>query len=247
MKKRTKLIYLLAAALALLVIIDFLFILFYINKDNVSDSGIIENNILEFNPSNFVLGINNPYYSLIPETMYTYESETEDGLEKNIVTVTSEKKEILGVQTTVVWDRVWLDDELIEETYDWYSQDNEGNIWYFGEDSKEYEDGVVVSTKGSWEAGVDGAQQGIIMKANPQPGDSYRQEYYRGEAEDMAEVISIDETVTVPYGTYTNCLKTKEWNPLEPGSEEYKYYCPDIGLVLEIVVDSGEKVELTST
>ncbi len=203
----------------------------------------------EYNPiltqSNFVSEINNPYYTLTPGITFTYISKTDEGTEKNIVVVTDQKKEILGIKTTVLWDRVWLNDELIEETYDWYAQDKEGNVWYLGEYSKEYENGKVVSTAGSWEADVDGAKPGIIMEAHPQAGDSYRQEYYKGEAEDMADVVALGETVTVPYGTFKNCLKTRDWSKIDPNLNEYKYYCLDVGnVVLEVVVDSGERVEL---
>jgi hypothetical protein len=196
-------------------------------------------------PADFVAKIDNQYYSLTPGTTLTYRSETEDGIEKNVMIVTDETKKVLGVTTIVVWDRVWLDDELIEETYDWYAQDKEGNVWYFGEDSKEYENGKVVSTEGSWEAGVDGAKPGIIMEAHPKVGDSYKQEYYQGEAEDIADVIALGETVTVPYGTFENCLETRDWSQIDPALNEYKYYSPEIGgVVLEVVVDSGERVEL---
>ncbi|MCJ7444198.1 MAG: hypothetical protein MUO26_06665 [Methanotrichaceae archaeon] len=105
---------------------------------------------------------------------------------------------------------------LAEETFDWYAQDEHGSVWYFGEDSKEYENGKVVSTDGSWEAGVDSAEPGLVMEANPQIGDTYRQEYYEGEAEDMAQVISLNESVTVPYGLFDKCLVIEEWTPLEP-------------------------------
>jgi len=199
------------------------------------------------NPSNFVSIINNPYYTLTPGTSYTYQSETKDGIEKNILVVTNKTKQIMEVTTIEVWDRVWLNDQLIEETYDWYAQDKEGNVWYFGEDAKEYANGVVVSTEGSWEAGVDGAKPGIIMKANPKIGDSYRQEYYKGEAEDMADVVSLGETVTVPFGTFKNCLKTRDWSKIDPTLNEYKYYSTDVaGVVLEVIVDSGERVELVN-
>jgi hypothetical protein len=197
------------------------------------------------NPSDFVADVDNPYYTLSPGSTFTYHSETDEGSEKNIVIVTSETKEVLGVTTTVVWDRVWLDEELIEETFDWYAQDKEGNVWYMGEDSTEYEDGEAVSTEGSWEAGVDGAKPGIIMEANPQLGDSYRQEYYPGEAEDMAEVVSLGEPVTVPFGTFTDCVKTREWSPIDPELNEYKFHCTEVGgLAVEVVIDSGERVEL---
>lgn len=206
----------------------------------------------EFNPTidpaNFVSVVNNPYYTLAPGTSFTYQGKAKEGTEKIITTVSDKTKKILGVTTIEVWDRVWLDTELIEETYDWYAQDKEGNVWYFGEDSKEYENGKVVSTKGSWEAGVNNAKPGIIMEAKPKIGDSYRQEFYKGEAEDMADVVSLEEAVTVAYGKYSNCLKTRDWSRIDPNLNEYKYYCSKVGsLVLETsVTGTAEKVELIS-
>ena len=197
------------------------------------------------NPENFVPIINNPLYTLIPGTSFVYQSQTKDGTEKNITMVTNKTKTILGINAIEVWDRVWLNDSLIEETYDWYAQDKEGNVWYLGEDSKKYENGKIISTKGSWEAGVNNAKPGIIMKANPHIGDSYRQEYYKGEAEDMADIVSLGEKVTVPYGTFTDCLKTRDWSRIDPGANEYKYYCAKTGgMTLELNIGSGEKTEL---
>ncbi|MFH1938773.1 MAG: hypothetical protein ABIK21_01305 [bacterium] len=118
----------------------------------------------EINPLDFTDQIDNPYFSLIPGTTFSYQGKTDEGTEVIKVMVTDQTKRVMGVTTLIVWDRVWLDDKLIEETYDWYAQDKEGNVWYFGEDSKEYENGKVVSTEGSWEGGVDGAMPGIIMK-----------------------------------------------------------------------------------
>jgi len=197
------------------------------------------------NPADFVAQIDNQYLPLTPGTTFVYEGETEDGKERIEVSVTHETKEILGVTCTVVSDKVWVDGELAEDTLDWFAQDKDGNVWYFGEDSKEYEDGKVVSTEGSWEAGVDGAKPGIIMKANPQVGDAYRQEYYEDEAEDMAEVLSLNESVSVAYGSFENCLKTQEWTPLEPDIVENKYYAPGVGVILELAVEGeSERVEL---
>ncbi len=197
------------------------------------------------NPLDFVSVVNNPYYTLTPGTTYTYQGKTKEGTEKIITVVTNKTKKIMGVTNVEVWDRVWLDGSLIEETYDWYAQDKEGTVWYFGEDSKEYENGKVISTKGSWEAGVNGAKPGIIMEADPKVRDTYRQEYYQGEAEDMADVASLGDTVTIPFGTFTKCLKTRDWSKIDPKLNEYKYYCPDAGnLALEVAIDSGEKVEL---
>ena len=118
----------------------------------------------EINPLDFTDKIDNPYFSLTPGTTFSYQGKTDEGTEVIKVMVTDQTKRVMGVTTLIVWDRVWLDDKLIEETYDWYAQDKEGNVWYFGEDSKEYENGKVVSTEGSWEGGVDGAMPGIIMK-----------------------------------------------------------------------------------
>jgi hypothetical protein len=200
----------------------------------------------KFDPCDFGNeNIDNPYSTLTPGTTFTYESETEEGTEEDIVVVTNETKEILGVTATVVLDTVTLDGELIEDTFDWFAQDKEGNVWYLGEDTKEYENGEVVTTEGSWEAEVDGAEAGIVMLADPQVGDTYRQEWYPGHAEDAAEVVSLNEEVTVPYGTFTNCLQTREFSTIDPELNEYKYYCTAVGAVtLEVVIDSGERVEL---
>jgi len=197
------------------------------------------------NPDDFVEVIDSSYFPLTPGTTFVYEGESEGETIRDEIFVTNETRTVMGVNTTVVRDREFADGELTEETFDWYAQDRDGNVWYFGEDSREYENGEVVSTAGSWEAGLDGAQPGIIMKGNPQVGGTYRQEYLAGEAEDMAEVISLNESVSVAYGSFENCLKTKEWTPLEPGIEENKYYVTGTGLVLEMTVKGGsERLEL---
>lgn len=199
----------------------------------------------QINPTDFTTEINNKYLTFTPGTKFIYEGETEEGTERIEVYVTNEKKKVMGVNTLVVWDRVWLNDELIEDTNDWFAQDKYGNVWYFGEDSKELIDWKVISTDGSWEAGIDGAKPGIIMRSNPIVGESYRQEYYQGEAEDMAEVISLGVKVKVKYSSFSNCLQTKEWNPLEPGDDEYKYYCPEVrGLVYEVGIEDGKGYQL---
>jgi len=197
------------------------------------------------NPDDFVEVVDNPYFPLTPGTTFVYEGESEGEPIRDEVYVTSETRTVMGVKTIVVRDREFEDGELAEETFDWYAQDKDGNVWYFGEDSKEYDEGEVVSTEGSWEAGVNGAQPGIIMEGKPQVGDTYRQEYLAGEAEDMAEVVSLSESVSVPYGSFENCLKTREWTPLEPGIEENKYYAAETGLLMEITVKGeAERLEL---
>ena len=198
-------------------------------------------------PANFVEGIDNPYLPLIPGTTRTYEANTDEGLETVVVSVTNDTKVIMGVTCIVVRDTASLEGSVIEDTYDWFAQDVDGNVWYFGEDTAEYDNGEIVSTEGSWEAGVGGALPGIVMEGNPQVGDIYRQEYLAGEAEDMAEVLSLDESVTVPYGSFDHCLMTKDWTPLEPGIVEHKYYCENIGEVLAEKVEGGsEREELVS-
>jgi hypothetical protein len=196
-------------------------------------------------PADFVDKVNNKYFPLEPGTTLVYEGKTEEGTERTEDAVTNDTKKVMGVECVVRRDRVWLEGELVEETFDWYAQDKEGNVWYFGEDTKEYENGKVVNTKGSWEAGVDGAKPGIIMQADPKVGETYRQEYYPGEAEDMAKVLSMNESATVPYGSFDDLLLTKDWTPLEHGFVEDNYYAAGVGLVLEVVVKgSSERVEL---
>lgn len=196
---------------------------------------------VSIDPADFSGTVDNPYFLLEPGTTYVYESE--DGTTRIEVVVTSETKVIQGVTCVVVRDTVTEDGALVEDTFDWYAEDNEGNVWYFGEDTKEYEDGEVVSTAGSWQAGMSGAVPGIIMEADPKVGDRYQQEYLKGEAEDMAEVLAVDESVSVPFGSFTDVLKTKEWTPLEPAVEEEKLYAPGVGLVKVEVVKGGSGIE----
>lgn len=171
-------------------------------------------------------------------------SQTADGEEIVLVEVTNRQKLVQGVTTTVVRDRVWLDGELIEDTDDWYAQDKDGNVWYFGEDVKNYSNGVLTDRAGSWEAGVDGALAGIIMWAQPSVGQPYYQEYYRGHAEDVGEVLALNETVTVPLATYTNCIKTEDTTALEPDVLENKFYCPGVGVALVDDLTEGKSEEL---
>jgi hypothetical protein len=176
-------------------------------------------------PAEFTTKVDNEYFPMEPGTTFLYEG----GTEHSEMTVTSDTKMVMGVECIVVDHREWEGDMLIEKTYDWFAQDKEGTVWYFGEDTKEYEEGEVVSTKGSWEAGVDGAKAGIIMPAEPKVGQSYHQEYYPGEAMDMARVLSLKASVTVPYGSFDEVLETREWTPLQPGFSEKKYYVRGVG------------------
>ena len=195
-----------------------------------------------FEPSDFVQGIDNLYLPFQPGTTLIYEGVSDGQRERVEVTTTNETKEILGITATVVRDQVFVAGELAEDTFDWYAQDRAGTVWYLGEDTKEYENGKVVSTEGSWEAGVDGAQPGVVMLGDPRPGDTYRQEYYRGEAEDVGRVVALDESVTVPAGAFDEVLVTEDWTPLEPKVLENKFYARGVGVVFERLVKGGEEV-----
>ncbi len=194
-------------------------------------------------PADFVEGMTNPLFPLVPGTTYFYETETDEGPETNTIEVLNETKTILGIEATVVHDQVFGGGELAEATFDWYAQDRDGNVWYLGEDTRAYEHGEVVSTGGSWEAGVHGAKPGIIMWGDPAAhiGEEYRQEFYAGKAEDWGKVVGVNESVTVPFGSFTSCVKTEDWSTLEPDVLENKYYCPQTGVVLEVTVEGGRE------
>ena len=219
---------------------------------------------VEIDPADFEIApgvpfaIDNPWQPFTPGTTYIYEGETEDGFERIEVFVSFDTKTILGVVCTVVEDRAYLQEEeggdfvLMEETFDWYAQDFTGNIWYFGEDSVEFDEEGNPDPAGSWEAGVDGALPGILMPASPVPGLSYRQEFLEDEAEDEAKVLRTNAEVTLESLTidgetfedveYEDVLKTKEWTQLEPGeSIENKYYAEGVGLIREVAHHGGKQ------
>lgn len=198
----------------------------------------------DFVPASFVVDVTHPYFPLVPGTMYRYEGETEDGTEVILIEVMNETREVAGVTSRIVRDRVFVDGALAEDTFDWFAQDDAGNVWYLGEETCEVENDVCVNTNGAWEAGVDGARAGIYMPATPAVGQRYYQEYYDDEAEDRAAIVGTGETVTGPSGTYTDCVKTLDTTPLDPDVEEHKFYCPGIGLVLEINLENDEEIAL---
>jgi hypothetical protein len=195
---------------------------------------------VDLDPADFRSEIDNPYWPMSPGSRWVYRETDAEGAGLRVeVTVTGRTREILGIDATVVHDVVTEDGRLIEDTYDWYAQDKWGNVWYLGEDTKEYEGGKVSSTEGSWEAGVDGAQAGIILPADPEPGLAYRQEHYAGHAEDGAEVLSVDERATVPYGSFDHVLMTRDHNLLEPKLLEHKFYARGVGPILALTVAGG--------
>ncbi|MCB1130185.1 MAG: hypothetical protein KDN05_03590 [Verrucomicrobiae bacterium] len=188
----------------------------------------------------------NPLFPLVPGTTYVYEGKSKDGKETIRVHVTDETIKIRGVSCIVVEDTVWEGDEVVEDTDDWYAQDKDGNVWYFGELTFEYEDGEIVGIEGSWKTGQDGAKPGIVMPAAPKVGVTYRQEFLLGEAEDAATVLALDEAVDTKYGSFKNCLKTADFTPIEPDALEHKFYAPGVGFVLETKPGTKERVELVS-
>jgi hypothetical protein len=190
---------------------------------------------VELDPADFTTEIDNPYWPMRPGSRWVYR----EGDQRVVVTVTGKTRQVMGIEARVVHDVVTENGELVEDTYDWYAQDADGNVWYLGEDTKEYENGEVVSTEGSWEAGVDGAQPGILLPGDPKPGLKYRQEYLAGEAEDAGEVLSVDERVRVPFGAFENVLQTKDTTPLEPGLVEHKFYAKGVGPVLARTLSGG--------
>jgi hypothetical protein len=206
---------------------------------------------VELDPAEFTTEIDNPYWPMRPGSRWVYRETDGDGAEQRVeVTVTNDTREVIGIEARVVRDVVTEDGELVEDTFDWYAQDTDGNVWYLGEETKEYENGKVATTAGAWEAGVDGALPGVIVPAEPEVGMTYRQEYYAGEAEDAAEVLSISEHAEAPYGSFRDVLLTKDFTPLDPKILEYKLYAPGVGPVLVFGVSGGsgreELVEYTS-
>ncbi len=192
-------------------------------------------------PASFSADVDNRYWPLEPGTRWIYREVDEEGTQlRVVVTATTETKKLAnGVTARVVRDSVLDGGELVEDTFDWYAQDDEGNVWYMGERTAEYEDGRLATRAGSWEAGVDGARAGTLMPAAPRDDMRYRQEYYAGEAEDSGEILAVDEQVQVPAGHFDEAVLTKDTNALEPKVLEYKLYAPGVGMALALGVSGG--------
>ena len=195
-------------------------------------------------PANFTTNIDNPYFPLKPGTTYIYEGPTSRGFIHTEFVVTTNTKLIDGVTCVEVHDQVFTDGKLTEDTLDWFAQDKDGNVWYFGEDSDELVNGRVSSLGGSWQGGVNGASPGIAMKVHPKVGDFYRQEFLLNTAEDSAGVLNLNQTVTVPEATFHHCLETEEITGLEPGALEHKFYAPGVGNVLTVDLVTGDTFPL---
>jgi hypothetical protein len=198
-------------------------------------------------PRAFVGQIDNPYLPLRPGTTLNYRGKLDRKSATDVLAVTNRTKVILGVRTTVVHDQVFIKGELVEDTEDWFAQDRDGNVWYFGEDTKELENGQVVSTEGSWEAGVDNARAGIVMPVDPKVGQVLKQEDARNVAEDCSKIIDLNASVKTPFVSSNEALKTEEFSLLEPDVLDNKYYVRNIGLVREQTVRGGSDfLELVS-
>jgi hypothetical protein len=200
---------------------------------------------VSLNPADFSTRITNPYWPMKPGSRWVYrETDSEGAKQRVVVTVTNRTKRIAnGITARVVRDVATEGGKPAEVTDDWYAQDKAGNIWYLGEFTTEYANGKPKSTKGSFEAGVDGAQPGVVVPAHPRPGLRYRQEYYKGQAEDRAKVVSLRERAEVPFGYFGRVLFTREDNPLEPRVLEYKFYARGVGPVLAVAVSGGSDRE----
>jgi hypothetical protein len=203
-------------------------------------------------PANFVdamghpLPIDNTLFPLTPGTTFVYEGQTAAGFEHDEFAVTHNTRTIIGITCVEVHDTVTTAGVLTEDTLDWFAQDRDGTVWYMGENSKQIDGGLVVGIEGTWTSGVDGGQPGIIMKLHPAMGDFYRQEFLLKDAEDLAEVSSTDESVTLLSNgkTYDHCVKTTETAPIEPDALENKFYAPGVGNVLVIDQTANERSEL---
>jgi hypothetical protein len=220
------------------------------NEEAVIDPGDDGSYEVKIDPTEFTSDIDNEWLPLATGSSWDYELTDAEGELEEIVTVEvlDERRTVMGVETVVVKDVVsTTSGEVLEDTRDWFAQDSEGNVWYFGEETVSYEDGEA-NTAGSWEAGIDGALPGIVMLGDPLDRDGgYRQEYLEGEAEDMGEVIGLEEPVSVPAGDFDDVLVTKEWTPLESDTVEEKTYARGVGMILEEQVqgpDEGERGEL---
>jgi hypothetical protein len=202
---------------------------------------------VKLDPADFTTKIDNRYFPMTPGNRWVYREMAENGRpQRDTVTVLHRTKKVAaGVRALVVHDVATQGGRIVEETFDWYAQDRDGMVWYLGEDTTEHGEGGASTREGSWEAGVRGAQAGVIMPAKPRPGLRYRQEYYKGHAEDRAEIATLHGRAKVPFGSFSDVLVTRDTNALKPSAFEHKYYAPGIGLALG-VSRGGSREELVS-
>jgi hypothetical protein len=193
----------------------------------------------KIDPAKFTNHVANRYFPLVAGKTLHYRGVRDGKPTEHAFKVTRDTKVVMGVRCAVISDVVTQNQSLVEKTTDWYAQDAAGNVWYFGEDTAEYQNGVVTSTAGTWEAGVDKAQPGIVMPAVPKVGDAFRQEYRPGVALDEAKILSVNAAVRVPAGTFPRTVVTFDKNPLDPSKKERKWYAPGVGFVQAILHGGG--------
>lgn len=198
----------------------------------------------ELEPGEFSTTVNNTYLPLVPDRSLVYAKQTDAGLERVKFTALDEVVTIDGFRCRVVRDVVTLNGKPHEDTLDFFAQRANGDVWYFGEISRSFEDGFLDNLDGSWRAGKDEAKPGVLMFKAPAIDRTYRQEFLLQDAEDLARIVSLHETVVVPAGTFHDCLQTEEWSALEPGKFERKFYAPGVGFVLGVDQQNGERLEL---
>ncbi|MGY4544484.1 hypothetical protein ACVWY0_004429 [Arthrobacter sp. UYNi723] len=202
----------------------------------------------QINPADFTTKITNKYFALPVGKKMTYETTEQGSVTERIeIEILQETKTIEGVETVIYLDKEYKNGQLVEETRDYLAQHKNGDVWYFGEDVNNYWYGMLLDHSGSFLHGKDGAKAGIWMKAEQRTGDSYRQEFYVGHAEDMRDTVATGETVATKTRTYTGCIKVYDWTPLEKNSREHKYHCPEVGaLVLTEDLQTGRRSELVN-
>ena len=188
--------------------------------------------------------VTNPLFPMPVGAQWVYQARLDEGIERIEINVLSGTESVWGTSGRIVRDTVTVDGALVEDTWDWYGQDPDGHVWYLGENTAEYENGEIINHNGTWTAGVDGALPGVVMLAAPVVGDVYRQEYFAGEAEDLAKVVRVGVSVQVPAGAFTGCIETRDRSAVDLDLDELKTYCPGIGNVL--VLESDVRVELVS-
>lgn len=205
---------------------------------------------VELDPEDFSTRIDNRYRPMRPGDRSVIRVTTPEGPGERVVTTVTDDTKLIanGITARVVFTAATEEGELIEDNRAWYAQDEKGNVWYLGERAREFENGEVTTTKGSWEAGIDGAQAGVVMPARPKVGMAYREEYAKGVAQDNAEVFSLRERAEVPFGKFSHVLLIKETSPLDPpGALDYKFYARGIGPVLGLEISGGsDREELVS-
>ena len=196
---------------------------------------------VNLDPANFSTDITNPYWPMKPGTRWVYRGIEEGEAPQDIVVVstTTTKKLANGITARVVRDTGRAEGQVIEDTQDYYAQDSDGNVWYMGEQTAEFEKGKVVSRAGSWEAGKDGAMPGVLIPAQPEVGQKYRQEYKKGEAEDNGQVLAMNNLVEVKAGQYKGALVTMDTSRIEPDVSEFKFYAPNVGPLLSLDISGG--------